>query len=37
MGLAELPSAALAVSDGERLAWLFGRTTITGLPPAEVM
>lgn len=37
MGLTELPSAALAVDDRTRLAWLLGRVEIDGVEPAGVM
>ena len=32
MGLTELPAAALALSPGDRLAWLLGRREVDGLP-----
>jgi maleylpyruvate isomerase len=37
MGLTDLPPQALAVPDGERLAWLMGRASIPGLEPAGLM
>jgi maleylpyruvate isomerase len=36
MGLTELPAAALAVDERQRLAWLLGRAEILGLEPASV-
>ena len=36
MGLTELPGLALAETPAVRLAWLMGRTSITGLSPAGV-
>ena len=37
MGLTGLPTAAQAVDEHRRVAWLMGRTTIEGLPPAGLM
>ncbi len=37
MGLAKLPPEAMAVPDQQRLAWLFGRTSIPGLEAADAM
>ncbi len=36
MGMTPLPPEALAAPPPERLAWLLGRTTIDGLPAADV-
>ena len=36
MGLSALPAEALALSPGHRLAWLWGRAEVSGLPPAGV-
>ena len=37
MGMTKLPPQALAVPDAHRLAWLFGRATISGLEAADAM
>jgi len=37
MGMSNLPSAATAVDDRTRLAWLLGRAEIAGLDPAGIM
>jgi maleylpyruvate isomerase len=37
MGFADLPPAALAVTDHHRVAWLLGRAEISGLDPAGLM
>ena len=36
MGLTDLPAAVLAVPPNVRLAWLFGRHEIDGVPAAGV-
>jgi len=36
MGLTPLPGAVLACAPADRLAWLLGRTTIDGTPPAKI-
>lgn len=36
MGMTTLPTAALAVDDRHRVAWMMGRTTIDGLEPAGI-
>ncbi len=35
MGLTSLPDAVLRLSPNERLAWLYNRTMIDGVPPAD--
>lgn len=37
MGFDDMPSAATAVSERQRLAWLLGRSEISGLDPAGLM
>lgn len=37
MGMTDLPAAALALADHQRLAWLLGRITVDGLEPAGVL
>ena len=37
MGLTGLPAEALALDPPTRLAWLYGRTEIEGLPPAHLL
>lgn len=37
MGLTGLPPEALAVPPHERLAWLYGRLDLPGLPPSGIM
>jgi hypothetical protein len=35
MGMSNLPEAAMRLSESERLAWLLGRHTPTGLEPLQ--
>ena len=37
MGFGDLPAAALAATDRQRVAWLLGRAEISGLDPAGLM
>lgn len=36
MGLTDLPPEVLALSPARRLAWMFGRLSVEGVPPADV-
>lgn len=36
MGLTPLPDAALRLAPAARLAWMMGRITVAGLPPADL-